>query len=67
MKLKTYIIPDFKTIEIRSDRYCDGGAIIEVSNRNVNGTGTGTGNTQQPDSALTGEAAIFRDGIWDEE
>lgn len=61
MKLKTYIIPDFKTIEIRSDRYCQG-AIIEVSNRNVNGNGNGGG--KDPETA---EASIFRDGIWDEE
>lgn len=61
MKLKTYIIPDFKTIEIRSERYCEEGAIDGnvVSNRKTPGRGEG--------DVEDGQASIFRDGIWDEE
>ena len=58
MKLKTYIIPDFKFVEIRTEsNHCD---ITAISNR---GTGTGVTN----DSIDTFDAPIFRDGIWDEE
>lgn len=58
MKLKTYIIPDFKFVEIRTESsHCD---ISVISNRGT-GTGSGEGETEEFD------APIFRDGIWDEE
>ena len=58
MKLKTYIIPDFKFVEIRTEsNHCD---IPVISNRGA-GTGSGEGETDEFD------APIFRDGIWDEE
>ena len=58
MKLKTYIIPNFRTIEVRTERFCE--EITVISNRGT-GTGTGEGETDEI------EASIFRDGIWDEE
>ncbi len=65
MKLKTYIIPDFKTIEIRSERYCDGAVDgYTVSNRNTGSGGNNNNGGEEEDDA---GAAIFRDGIWDEE
>lgn len=58
MKLKTYIIPDFKFVEIRTEsNHCD---IITYT----------TGNAQtkvEEEETDGGDAAIFRDGIWDEE
>lgn len=62
MKLKTYIIPNFKTIEVRvENRYC----IAEVSNKPIGGgSGNGTGNEEEEDDA---GASIFREGIWDED
>ncbi len=57
MKLKTYIIPDFKFVEIRTEsNHCD---ISVISNRSTD-VGEG-GETEEFD------APIFRDGIWDEE
>lgn len=58
MKLKTYIIPDFKFVEIRTEsNHCD---ITVISQRSAN-AGGGDGETEEFD------APIFRDGIWDEE
>ena len=62
MKLKTYIIPDFRTIEVRSGAYC--GPEISVVNNETGGGSTTGGNGEEEDDA---SAAIFRDGIWDEE
>jgi len=62
MKLKTYIIPDFRTIEVRGGAYC-GPEISVVNNGSGGGSSTG-GNGEEEDDA---GAAIFRDGIWDEE
>jgi hypothetical protein len=61
MKLKTYIIPNFKTIEVRVEhRYC----INEISNKSIGGGGgNGTGNEEEDDAG----ASIFREGIWDED
>ncbi len=59
MKLKTYIIPDFRTIEVRSGAYC--GPEISVVNNN------GGGDTDDGEDENDASAAIFRDGIWDEE
>lgn len=61
MELKTYIIPNFKTIEVRvENRYC----IAEVSNKPIGGgSGNGTGNEEEDDAG----ASIFREGIWDED
>lgn len=63
MKLKTYIIPDFRTIEVRGGAYC--GTEISLVNNGTAGGDTGdTGNGEEENDA---GAAIFRDGIWDEE
>ncbi len=61
MKLKTYIIPDFRTIEVRSGAYC--GPEISVVNNETGGGSTTGGDNDEEDAG----AAIFRDGIWDEE
>lgn len=66
MKLKTYIIPDFRTIEVRSGAYC--GPEISVVNNETGGGSTGnTGNTGDGEEENDAGASIFRDGIWDEE
>ena len=58
MKLKTYIIPDFKFVEIRTEsNHCD---ITVISQGSVI-VGDGDGEAKEFD------APIFRDGIWDEE
>jgi len=62
MKLKTYIIPDFRTIEVRGGAYC--GQEISLVNNGSGGGSTTGGNGEYEDDA---SAAIFRDGIWDEE
>ena len=60
MELKTYIIPNFKTIEVRvENRYC----IAEVSNKPIGGD---TGDEDDKEETDAG-ASIFRDGIWDED
>ena len=61
MKLKTYIIPDFKTIEIRSERYCDGAIDGHIVSQKTNNLSTVGGDVDD------GQASIFRDGIWDED
>ena len=65
MELKTYIIPNFKTIEVRvENRYC----IAEVSNKPIGGGGgDDTGGEGTGPEEETAGASIFRDGIWDED
>lgn len=65
MKLKTYIIPDFKTIEVRGGVYCGNelSATYKEDPEPVNPT-----DPDKPDPGVGGfDAPIFRPGIWDEE
>lgn len=64
MKLKTYIIPDFRTIEVRGGVYCGG----ELSPTYREDPETVDPTDPDPKPGVEGfDAPIFRPGIWDEE